>query len=148
MGLVAAYPKRHLSQASQAHKLYPYLLRSLAIDRQDQVYATDITYVPLARDFVYLVAVVVDGYSRRVLSRRVSNTMEIEFCIDALNEAIERYGAPEIFNTEQGSQFTGDAFPAVLKQHQKRSVWMEKIVGLITSSSSAYGAASNMKRCT
>lgn len=117
MGLVAVYPKRHLSQANQAHKVYPYLLRGLTIDRPNQVWATDITFVPMARGFVYLVAII-DWYSRRVLSWRVSNTMDTSFCIDALNEAVERYGAPEIFNTDQGSQFTSDAFTGVLKQHQ------------------------------
>ena len=116
MGLVAVYPKRNLSQANQAHKVYPYLLRGLTIDQPNQVWATDITFVPMARGFVYLVAVM-DWYSRRVLSWRVSNTMDASFCVDALNEAIDRYGAPEIFNTDQGSQFTGDAFTDVLKQH-------------------------------
>ena len=117
MGLVAVYPKRNLSLANQAHKVYPYLLRGLAIDRPNQVWATDITFVPMARGFVYLVAIM-DWYSRRVLSWRVSNTLDTSFCIDALVEAIERYGPPEIFNTDQGSQFTSDAFTGVLKHHQ------------------------------
>jgi putative transposase len=120
MGLVAVYPKRNLSLANQAHKIYPYLLRGLSIDRPNQVWATDINFVPIARGFVYLVAIM-DWYSRRVLSWRVSNTMDVSFCIDALNEAVERYGPPEIFNTDQGSQFTSDAFTGVLKHHQIQS---------------------------
>ena len=119
MGLAALYPKRNLSLANQAHKVYPYLLRGLVIDRPNQVWATDVTYIPMARGFVYLVAVM-DWYSRRVLSWRVSNTLETRFCIDALNEAIDRHGAPEIFNTDQGSQFTSEDFTRVLKQHDIR----------------------------
>ncbi|MCW8828918.1 MAG: IS3 family transposase [Gammaproteobacteria bacterium] len=116
MGLVALYPKRNLSLANQAHKVYPYLLRGLTIDRPNQVWATDITYIPMARGFIYLVAVM-DWYSRRVLSWRVSNTLDTSFCIEALEEAIENHGAPEIFNTDQGSQFTSEEFADVLKQH-------------------------------
>ena len=116
MGLVALYPKRNLSLANQAHKVYPYLLRGLAIDRPNQVWATDITYIPMARGFVYLVAVM-DWYSRRVLAWRVSNTLDTSFCIEALEEAIENHGAPEIFNTDQGSQFTSEEFTGVLKEH-------------------------------
>ncbi len=119
MGLAALYPKRNLSLANQAHKVYPYLLRGLVIDRPNQVWATDITYIPMARGFVYLVAVI-DWYSRRVLSWRVSNTLDTSFCVDALNEAIERHGAPEIFNTDQGSQFTSEDFTDVLKHHDIR----------------------------
>ncbi len=116
MGLVALYPKRNLSAANQAHKIYPYRLKGLAITRPNQVWATNITYIPMARGFVYLVSVM-DWYSRRVLSWRVSNTMDTQFCIEALAEVIERYGSPEIFNTDQGSQFTSDDFTGVLKQH-------------------------------
>lgn len=119
MGLTALYPKRNLSLANQAHKVYPYLLRDLVIDRPNQVWATDITYVPMARGFVYLVAIM-DWYSRRVLSWSVSNTLDTRFCIDALNEAIDNHGAPEIFNTDQGSQFTSEEFTGVLKQHDIR----------------------------
>jgi putative transposase len=115
MGMVALYPKRNLSLANRAHKVYPYLLRDLTIDRPNHVWATDITYVPMARGFVYLVAIM-DWYSRRVLSWRVSNTLDTQFCIDALEEAIEAYGAPEIFNTDQGSQFTSEDFTNVLKE--------------------------------
>ena len=119
MGLAALYPKRNLSLANRAHKVYPYLLRGLAVDRPNHVWATDLTYIPMARGFVYLVAIM-DWYSRRVLSWRVSNTLDTSFCIDALNEAIENHGAPEIFNTDQGSQFTSEEFTGVLKQHDIR----------------------------
>jgi putative transposase len=119
MGLAALYPKRNLSLANQAHKVYPYLLRNLVIDRPNQVWATDVTYIPMARGFVYLAAIM-DWYSRRVLSWRVSNTLDTSFCTDALNEAIENYGAPGIFNTDQGSQFTSQDFTGVLKQHDIR----------------------------
>lgn len=116
MGLEALYPGRNLSKANQAHKVYPYLLRNLLIDRPNQVWSTDITYIPMAKGFVYLVAVI-GWYSRRVLSWRLSNTMDTAFCIDALKEAIERNGAPEIFNTDQGSQFTSEDFTGVLKSN-------------------------------
>jgi putative transposase len=119
MGLAALYPKRNLSLANQAHKVYPYLLRNLAIDRPNQVWATDVTYIPMARGFVYLVAIM-DWYSRRVLTWRVSNTLDTSFCVEALNEAIETYGAPEIFNTDQGSQFTSEDFTGVLRQQDIR----------------------------
>ena len=98
MDLVARYPRRHLSKPDIAHKIYPYLLRDLVIDRPNQVWSTDITYIPMARGFVYLVAVM-DWYSRKVLSWRLSNTLDASFCVDALNDAIETYGVPEIFNT-------------------------------------------------
>ena len=119
MGIAALYPKRNLSKANRAHKVYPYLLRNLAIERPNQVWATDVTFIPMARGFVYLVAIM-DWYSRRVLSWRVSNTLDASFCIEALEEAIESHGAPEIFNTDQGSQFTSEAFTGVLKQHDIR----------------------------
>jgi len=119
MGLAALYPKRNLSLRNQAHKVYPYLLRDLVIDRPNQVWCTDITYLPMARGFVYLVAIM-DWYSRKVLSWRVSNTLDASFCVAALEEAIETYGTPEIFNTDQGSQFTSDDFIGVLKRHNIR----------------------------
>ena len=98
------------------HKVYPYLLRNLDIVHPNQCWATDITYIPMAKGFVYLVAIM-DWYSRRVLSSRVSTTMDSSFCIDALEEAIENYGSPDIFNTDQGSQFTSDDFTQVLKDY-------------------------------
>ena len=116
MDLRAQYPKRNLSPANQGHKVYPYLLRDLTIDRPNQVWATDVTYIPMARGFMYLVAIM-DWHSRKVLSWRVSNTLDVSFCVDALEEALETYGTPEIFNTDQGSQFTSEAFTGVLKHH-------------------------------
>ena len=116
MGLQALYPRRRTSQPGAGHTIYPYLLRGLTIDRPNQVWATDLCYVPMAHGFMYLVAVM-DWHSRRVLSWRVSNTMEPDFCVEALEEAIAHYGVPEIFNTDQGSQFTCDAFTRVLKDN-------------------------------
>lgn len=113
MGLVALYPKKKTSVPGQGHKIYPYLLKGLNIDRPNQVWATDICYIPMAKGFLYLVAVM-DWYSRKVLAWRLSNTMDTGFCVEALEEAIERYGAPEIFNTDQGSQFTSDKFTSTL----------------------------------
>ncbi len=140
MGLAVLYPKRNLSLANQAHKVYPYLLRWLTIERPNQVWATDVTYIPMAVGFVYMVAII-DWYSRRVLSWRVSNTLDTSFCIEALNEAIETYGAPEIFNTDQGSQFTSEDFTGVLKQHDIRISMDGMDAVSITSLSSACGAA-------
>lgn len=116
MGLQALYPRRRTSQPGQGHKIYPYLLRDLVIAKPNQVWATDITYVPMAKGFMYLVAVM-DWYSRRVLSWRISNTLDSDFCVEALEEALERFGAPQIFNTDQGSQFTSEAFTEVLKRN-------------------------------
>jgi putative transposase len=98
MGIEAIYRKPNTSTAAPGHKIYPYLLRGLAIEQPNQVWATDITYIPMARGFVYLVAVV-DWFSRRVLSWRLSITMDVDFCLDALEEALARYGRPEIFKT-------------------------------------------------
>jgi putative transposase len=114
MGIMALYPKKGTSRPSKGHKIYPYLLKGFSIDRPNQVFCTDITYIPMAKGFVYLVAIM-DWHSRKILSWRLSNTMATDFCIDALEEAIKRYGAPEIFNTDQGAQFTSDAFTDVLK---------------------------------
>ncbi len=116
MGIEAVYPKPRTSRPHPQHKVYPYLLRDLAIDRPNQVWACDITYIPMARGFMYLVAIM-DWHSRKILSWRVSNTMEPAFCIDALEEALMRYGAPDIFNTDQGAQFTSNAFTRVLKDN-------------------------------
>jgi putative transposase len=119
MGLQALYPRKRMSLPNRAHRVFPYLLRNLAIDRPNPVWAADITYVPMRRGFLYLVAIV-DVASRAVLSWRLSNTLEADFCVEALNEAIERFGAPEIFNTDQGAQFTSESFLTVLEQHQIR----------------------------
>jgi putative transposase len=113
MGIEALYRKPNTSKPAPGHKIYPYLLRGMTIDRANQVWAMDITYVPMARGFVYLAAVV-DWFSRRVLSWRVSITLEAAFCVEALEEALARHGRPEIFNTDQGSQFTSQAFTDVL----------------------------------
>lgn len=113
MGIEAIYRKPNTSKPEPGHKIYPYLLRNVAVTRPNQVWATDITYIPMARGFVYLAAIV-DWFSRRVLSWRVSVTMEVDFCIEALEEAFARYGKPDIFNTDQGSQFTSAAFTGAL----------------------------------
>jgi putative transposase len=116
MGLEAIYPKPKTSKPHPEHKIYPYLLRGLKIDHPNQVWAADITYISLKRGFMYLV-VVIDWYSRKVLSWRVSNTLEADFCVEALQDAIRYHGCPEIFNTDQGSQFTGEDFTEVLEDH-------------------------------
>jgi putative transposase len=113
MGIEALYRKPNTSKPAPGPKVYPYLLRGMAIDRPNQVWAMDITYIPMARGFVYLAAVV-DLFSRRVLSWRVSITLEAAFCIEALEDALARHGRPEIFNTDQGSQFTSSGFTDVL----------------------------------
>ncbi len=115
MGIEALYRKPNTSRKHPGHTVYPYLLRGLKIDRANHVWATDITYIPMACGWVYLCAIV-DWASRRVLSHRVSISMDTAFCLEALEEAFARYGQPEIFNTDQGSQFTSDAFTAALKE--------------------------------
>jgi putative transposase len=105
MGLMPIYQKPNTSKAAKGHKIYPYLLRGLRVDRPNQVWCADITYLPMRRGFLYLVAIM-DWYTRKVLAWRISNTLEAEFCVDALNEAIHKFGSPEIMNTDQGSQFT------------------------------------------
>src|SRR5271163_4161563 len=109
MGIEAIYRRPSTSKPAPGHKIYPYLLHKLAIERPNQVWAMDITYIPMARGFVYLAAVV-DWFSRRVLAWRLSITMEVDFCLDAVEEALAKYGRPTIFNTDQGSQFTSAAF--------------------------------------
>jgi len=113
MGITALYRKPNTSKPAPGHKIYPYLLRGVTVDRPDQAWAMDFTYVPMARSFVYLAAVV-DWYSRRVLAWRLSITMEAAFCVEALEEALTRYSKPDVFNTDQGSQFTGQDFTGVL----------------------------------
>ena len=116
MGIEALYRKPTTSKPAPGHKIYPYLLRGMTIDRPNQVWAMDITYVPMARGFLYLAAVV-DWCSRRVLAWRLSITLEAAFCVEALEEALARHGRPEIFNTDQGSQFTGEVFTSVLARN-------------------------------
>jgi putative transposase len=119
MGIHALYRGRNTSAPHPAHKIYPYLLRGLTIDRPNQCWATDITYIPMRRGFVYLVAIV-DWATRKVLAHRVSASMSTDFCVEALEEAIAKYGRPEIFNTDQGSQFTSAEFTGVLKANEIR----------------------------
>jgi putative transposase len=114
MGLQAIYPKPKTSKPHPEHRIYPYLLKDMNINRPDMVWASDITFIPFKRGFMYLAAVM-DWHSRKVLSWRISNTLDSEFCVSALEEAIACYGRPEIFNTDQGSQFTSMAFTNVLK---------------------------------
>jgi putative transposase len=118
MGIEALYRRPCTSKPAPGHKIYPYLLRGLVIDRPNQVWAMDITYIPMARGFVYLA--VVDWFSRRVLAWRLSITLETEFCLDAVQEALARHGKPEIFNTDQGSQFTSTAFTGMLQDQAIR----------------------------
>ena len=117
MGIEALYRKPQTTQRHPEHRVYPYRLRGLTIDQPNQVWAMDITYIPMARGFVYL-TVVLDWYSRRVLAHRVSISMDTSFCLDALEEAIDKYGTPEIVNTDQGSQFTSQAFTGYLKDNE------------------------------
>ena len=123
MGIEALYRRPNTSKPAPGHKIYPYLLRGLAVDRPNQVWAMDITYIAMARGFVYLAAVV-DWFSRRVLAWRLSITLETEFCLEAVNEALVRHGKPEIFNTDQGSQFTSVAFTGMLLD-QKIAISMD-----------------------
>jgi len=116
MGIEAIYRRPNTSKPAPGHKIYPYLLRSVSIGRPNQVWAMDITYIPMARGFVYLCAVV-DWFSRRVLAWRLSITLEVEFCLEAVEEALVRHGKPEIFNTDQGSQFTSADFTGLLLKH-------------------------------
>jgi putative transposase len=113
MRIEAIYRRPNTSKPAPGHKIYPYLLRGMKIDRPNQVWAMDITYIPMARGFVYLAAVI-DWHTRRVLSWRLSISMEVDFCLEAVEEALARHGRPEIFNTDQGSQFTSAAFTGLL----------------------------------
>jgi len=115
LGLQAVYPKKRTTIPNQSHKIYPYLLRDLAIASSNQVWCTDITYLPVRKGHFYLVAIM-DWFSRKTLSWRISNTMEVDFCLDALSEALSSYGKPEIFNSDQGSQFTSIEFTQRLKE--------------------------------
>lgn len=116
MGIEALYRRANTSRRHPAHPVFPYLLRGLSIDRPNQVWAADITYIPMARGFVYLVAVL-DWATRRVLSWRVSNSLSTDFCLEAVEDAIAKHGVPEVFNTDQGSQFSSSTFVGLLQQH-------------------------------
>jgi putative transposase len=132
MCIEALYRRPNTSKAAPGHKIYPYLLRGLAVDRPNQVWAMDITYIPMARGFVYLAAVV-DWFSRRVLAWRLSITMEVDFCLDAVEEALAQYGRPEIVNTDQGAQFTSAAFTGLLLENKiaismdGRGAWRDNV---------------------
>src|SRR5271169_4117316 len=119
MGIEAIYRRPNTSKPAPGHRIYPYLLRGLAITRPNQAWAMDISYIPMARGFVYLAAVV-DWFSRRILSWRLSIAMDVSFCLEAVDEALAKHGSPEIFNTDQGSQFSSEAFTGRLKQKQHR----------------------------
>ena len=119
LGLQAIYQKPNTSRPAPESRIFPYLLRGLVIDRPNQVWCADITYIPMAKGFLYLVAIM-DWASRKLLAWRLSNTMEAAFCVEALEDALGRYGGPEIFNTDQGSQFTSAAFTGVLQSHGVR----------------------------
>lgn len=116
MNLVAIYQKPNTSKKNIAHKIYPYLLKGLDINQSNQVWCSDITYIPMKKGFMYLVAIK-DWYSRSILSWRLSNSMDVSFCIEALQEALHKYGTPEIFNSDQGVQYTSSAFTDVLKEN-------------------------------
>lgn len=132
MRLMAAYQKPKTSAPNPEHKRYPYLLRGLTIDRSNQVWCSDITYIPMRKGFLYLVAIM-DWHSRKVLSWRLSNTMDTDFCVSALEEALAKYGIPDIFNTDQGSQFTSFAFTNVLRERgirismDGRGRWLDNV---------------------
>jgi len=132
MGITAMYRKPKTSNPHPSHKVYPYLLRGLNIGRANHVWAADITYLPMARGFCYLMAIM-DWASRKVLAWRLSNTLDAAFCVEALREAISRHGTPEIFNTDQGSQFTSDDFIGVLQDHgisismDGKGRWMDNV---------------------
>jgi putative transposase len=132
MGIAALGPKPRTTKPAPGHKIFPYLLRDLVIDRPNQVWAADITYIPIGRGFLYLVAIL-DWASRAVLAWRLSNTMDVAFCVDALDEALARFGKPEIFNTDQGSQFTSAVFTGRLASAgirismDGRGRWMDNV---------------------
>jgi putative transposase len=133
MGLATIYQKPNTSKAHPEHTIYPYLLRAMAITSPNQVWCADITYIPMRRGFLYLV-VIMDWHSRKVLSWRLSNTMDVEFCVAALEEAVARHGKPEIFNTDRGSQFTSDGFTGTLRESGIRismdgkGRWMDNVM--------------------
>ena len=144
MGIAALGPKPNTTKPAPGHKIYPYLLRNMTIDRPNQVWAADITYLPIGRGFLYLVAII-DWAGRAVLAWRLSNTMDVSFCVAALEEALATYGTPEIFNTDQGSQFTGAAFTGALAGAGIKISMDGRVVGWTTSSSSGCGGRSSMR---
>ena len=147
LGVHALYQRPRKSQPHPAHRIYPSLLRDLPITRPNHVWCTDVTYIPLQRGFLYLVAVM-DWASRRVLAWRLSNTLEASFCVAALREALEGYGPPEIFNSDQGSQFTSVDFTDVPRRLAFASRWTARAAGSTTCLSSACGDRSSTSACT
>ena len=158
MGLQAIYQAPRTTTRHPEHRVYPYLLKGLAIERPNQVWSTDITYIPVQRGFLYLVAIM-DWATRRVLSWRLSNTLDARFCVEALAEALDRYGRPEIFNTDQGSQFTSFEFTAVLKNagvaismdgrgRCMDNIFIERLWQLTTERSPRRRLVSRSRRCT
>ena len=147
LGIEAVYPKPKLSQPGEGHRIYPYLLRGTTVERVNQVWSTDITYIRMAQGFVYLVAVM-DWFSRFVLSWALSLTMEVGFCIEALKRALRRGRRPDIFNSDQGSQFTSERFPGSWRGDGSRSAWTGADAAWTTFSSSVCGVRSNTRRCT
>tara|TARA_Y100000588_G_scaffold266617_1_gene281589 strand:- start:39 stop:869 length:831 start_codon:yes stop_codon:yes gene_type:complete len=133
MGIQAIHPKPKTSLGNKEHKVYPYLLRNLTIDRPNQVWCSDITYVPMKRGFMYLTAIM-DWHSRKVLTWRLSNTLDASFCVETLEEALEIYGKPDIFNTDQGAQYTCDDFINLLKENKinismdGKGRWMDNVM--------------------
>jgi putative transposase len=133
MGLMAIYQKPNTSKPHPEHKIYPYLLRGVEITKPNHVWCADVTYIPMRKGFLYLVAVM-DWASRKVLSWRLSNTMDAEFCVSALKEALAKYGKPDVFNTDQGSQFTSSAFTETLKEAEVnismdgRGRWVDNVM--------------------
>ena len=147
IGIEALYRRPHTSKPADGHKIYPYLLRGLVVERANQVWAMDITYIPMARGFVYLAAVV-DWFSRRVLAWRVSITLDVEFCLDALEEALARHGKPAIFNTDREANSPALTSPGCCCRTPSPSAWMAEVHGVTTCSLNGSGARSNTKRCT
>jgi putative transposase len=141
MGIAALYRRPNTSKPAPGHKIYPYLLRGLAVERPNQVWAMDITYIPMARGFVYLAAVV-DWFSRRVLAWRVSITMEVEFCLDAVEKALAKHGRPEISTPTRAANSPASTSPACSSTTPSRSAWMVGARGATTSSLSGSGARS------
>jgi putative transposase len=141
MRIAAIYRRPNTSKPAPGHKIYPYLLRKLAITRPNQVWAIDITYILMARGFVYLAAVV-DCFSRKVLAWRLSINMDPAFCIEVVEEVLAKHGKPEIFNSDQGSQFTSVAFTDLLKKHEIASPWTARAHGATTCSSNGSGGQS------
>jgi putative transposase len=138
LGLWAVRPKRNTSRRHPGHKVYPYLLRGKTIDQPNQVWAADITYISMRQGFLYLIAIIYWA-TRRVLSWRLSNTLTAGFCVEALSEALARFGKPGIFNTDQGAQFTATSSPRSCAITGSRSAWMDADAATTTSSSSACG---------